>query len=63
MVVAKTNKGIIIGLSKVNLVRLEDDQPIMFNLKNKGFDSDFQIVIMVGDSEESIVKDLKSKGL
>jgi len=59
--IKKTTKGIPligIGLSCNNIAKLQDEEPIMFNLKDIGL-NDCDVMIIAGETEESIAKDLE----
>ena len=54
MIKAKYNDGtLLFGLSKENLSRLQNDEPIMFNLKDMGLE-DRKIIICFGETEDDI---------
>lgn len=58
MIKAKTTDGdLIFGLSAENIKRLQKGMPIKINLKDLGLE-DRTIVILYGESEQSIAKDL-----
>lgn len=49
------------GLSAENIRRLQDGQPILFNLDEFGFES--EVLIITGETEESMKDDLRKAGL
>lgn len=49
--------GLIFGLSKENINRLQQGQPIVFNLKEMGLE-DRSITIVFGETEETIYESL-----
>lgn len=58
---AKTKKGsdlIIIGLSHMNLDRLREGRPIHCTARDFGFDSDAEILIFSGETEQSMARDM-----
>lgn len=57
MIRARLRSGtILLGLSRVNLERLQADQPMHFSLSDVGHDID--VVVVFGDTEEAIAKAL-----
>lgn len=55
---AKTNEGdLIFGLTKDNLRRLQNGEPIAFNLNKMGLE-DRNVMIMYGETEEKIYEEL-----
>lgn len=50
------------GLSEENVKRLKEGKPISFNLDELGFEG-LEGLIFYGETEESIVADLRAKGL
>lgn len=58
MIKAKCNDGtLIFGLSKENITRLQQGQPISINLKDMGLE-DRQVMIMYGETEDDMYKEL-----
>lgn len=51
-------KAIIIGISDENINRLRKNQPIQFNLNEKGFDIDLTVFIVTGKDEVSIAENI-----
>lgn len=64
MIKALSNDLIILGLSKINIERLQEGHPISFNLSEIGL-PDRPVLIFAGDNEKSMVQDLQAfnKGL
>jgi hypothetical protein len=52
---------VILGLSRANVDRLMDNQPIMFDMAQLGFPNQ-TLVICGGETNESINEDLRSIG-
>lgn len=58
MIKAKCNDGtLIFGLTKENITRLQQKQPISFNLKEMGLE-DREIIIMYEETDEKIYEEL-----
>ncbi len=58
MIKARISDGsLIFGLSKINLEKLQQGQPIMINLKDLG-QAEQKIFIVYGETEEKIIEDL-----
>lgn len=60
MLKAKFAKTAILGISKENVKRLKDGQPILLNLSDIGL-PDQEIMIMYGETEKSIAKQLNDE--
>jgi hypothetical protein len=52
---------LFLGLSRANCDRLLDDQPIAFDASAFGFDG--RIVLVAGESEETITRQLRAAGV
>ncbi|GAF95614.1 unnamed protein product [marine sediment metagenome] len=62
MIKAKSGDLYILGLSKENLLRLQQDQPILFNLSELGLKG--RMAILYGETEEELtnmILDIKNK--
>lgn len=58
MLKAKLNNGdLVFGLSKENITRLQNNQPIVFNLKDMGLE-ERRVMICFGETEEDLYKDM-----
>lgn len=51
------NGGLLFGLSKENIHRLMNGEPIQFNLKKMGLE-DRNVIIMYGETEEKMYEEL-----
>ena len=56
-----SDTGLLIGLSKVNVERLQAGQPILFDLSAVGLPAG-KCVILYGETEETIAKQLADGG-
>lgn len=52
---------IVFGLSKMNIQKLQDGQPMKINLAELGMQG--EVYIFAGDTESSMMKDLEDGGL
>jgi hypothetical protein len=50
-----------LGLSAANIQKLKEDKPILLDLKELGMEG--QLFIFTGDTEQSMLNDLKEAGL
>lgn len=57
------NLKIIAGLSEQNIIRLKNDQPINVPIRSFGINISGDLIIMYGQTEESIAKKLKKVGI
>lgn len=58
MIKAKMNNGdLVFGLSRENLTRLQNGQPIVFDLKDMGLESR-QVMITFGETEDDIYREM-----
>ena len=55
-------KNLIFGLSKLNLQKLQEGQPIYFNLKEIGLE-DRTVLIFYGETEQDMKKSMADNGL
>lgn len=62
MIKAVKGNMLILGLSDENLKRLQQDQPIKFNLKELGLD-DIDVLIFNGKDEQAMQKTMIDAGL
>ncbi len=62
MIKALHGNRIILGLSDENLRRLQNDEPIVFNLQELGL-PDYEVVIFNGKTEQTMETDMKKAGL
>lgn len=62
MIKALSGKTIILGLSEMNISKLQEGYPINFNLKDIGLD-DREVVIFVGKDEETMAKYLTGSSI
>lgn len=57
MIKALSDNLVILGLSKINIERLQSGMPISINLKDLGL-PDQPIVIFTGDTEKTMAKEM-----
>lgn len=66
MIKARATKGgndiLVLGLSAVNVKRIMDSKPIMFNASDIGITDVDKILVLGGDTEDDIIEDLRSLG-
>ncbi len=59
MIKAKVGNTIILGLSDINIEKLKNNEPILFNLKEAGIeDIDVNVMIFNGRTEESMMESM-----
>lgn len=59
MIKARAGNVVIFGLSRLNLERLQEGKPIMFDGAEVGLDGN-KIVIMYGETEQAIADELNA---
>lgn len=58
MIKARAGNAVIFGLSKINIERLQEGKPIMFDGEPVGFPG-MRFLIMFGETELSIIHELQ----
>lgn len=57
MLKGKSGDKVFLGLSKINIEKLQDGYPMAFNLNELGL-PDQRIIIFAGDTEQTMAKEL-----
>ncbi len=58
MIKAKLNNGdLVFGLSQINIEKLQEGSPIVFNLKDMGLE-DRKVMIFYGETEAKMYEDM-----